>query len=109
MPFRDQQRRYLRVPSSNLTSEVQTIRSSPSVADAKDKLGVMIPGMGGSGDNLCSWRGSSPQGHSTSHRLYDADGYHPPGEAHRGAVSKKGSLSRRHKGKLALRDTSQTG
>src|SRR5260370_8318914 len=46
MPFRDQQRRYLRVPSSNLTSEVQTIRSSPSVADAKGKLGVMIPGMG---------------------------------------------------------------
>src|SRR5216683_3548083 len=46
MPVRDQQRRYLRVPSSNLTSEVQTIRSSPSVADAKGKLGVMIPGMG---------------------------------------------------------------
>src|SRR5260370_3269847 len=46
MPFGDQKRRYLRVPFSNLTSEVQSIRSSPSVADAKGKLGVMIPGMG---------------------------------------------------------------
>src|SRR5713226_4064613 len=46
MPVRDQQRRYLRVPSSNLKSEVEPIRSSPSVADAKGKLGVMIPGMG---------------------------------------------------------------
>src|SRR5258708_32624445 len=34
------------MPSSNLKSEVETIRSSPSVADAKGKLGVMIPGMG---------------------------------------------------------------
>ena len=31
------------MPSSNLTSEVEPIRSSPSVADAKGKLGVMIP------------------------------------------------------------------
>src|SRR5260370_3894478 len=46
MPVRDQKRRYLRVPSSNLTSEVEQIRSSSSVADAKGKLGVMIPGMG---------------------------------------------------------------
>src|SRR5258708_39269261 len=45
MLVRDQQGRYLRVPSSNLTSEVQTIRSSQSVAGAKGKLGVMIPGM----------------------------------------------------------------
>jgi hypothetical protein len=42
----DEQRRYLRVPSSNLTSEVEPSRSSPSVADANGKLGVMIPGMG---------------------------------------------------------------
>lgn len=34
------------MPSSNLTSEVATIRSSPSVADANGKLGVMMPGMG---------------------------------------------------------------
>ena len=34
------------MPSSNLTSEVEPIRSSSSVADAKGKLGVMIPGMG---------------------------------------------------------------
>ena len=34
------------MPSSNLTSEVEPIRSSPSVADAKGRLGVMIPGMG---------------------------------------------------------------
>src|SRR5260370_38988491 len=46
MPVRDEQRRYLRVPSSNLKSEVEPIRSSPSVADAKGKLAVMIPGMG---------------------------------------------------------------
>src|SRR5260221_956772 len=43
----DEQRRYLRVPSSNLTSEVEPSRSSPSVADANGKLGIMIPGMGG--------------------------------------------------------------
>src|SRR6266481_3193238 len=46
MPVRDQRRRYLRVPSSNLKSEVEPVRSSPSVADAKGKLGIMIPGMG---------------------------------------------------------------
>src|SRR5258708_1874387 len=46
MRVRDQQRRYLRLPSLNLKSEVEPIRSSPSVADAKGKLGVMIPGMG---------------------------------------------------------------
>src|SRR5260370_18520343 len=34
------------MPSSNLKSEVETIRSSPSVADAKGKVGVLIPGMG---------------------------------------------------------------
>ena len=34
------------MPSSNLTSEVEPSRSSPSVADANGKLGVMIPGMG---------------------------------------------------------------
>src|SRR5216684_2803345 len=42
----DEQRRYLRVRSSNLTSEVEPSRSSASVADANGKLGVMIPGMG---------------------------------------------------------------
>ena len=34
------------MPSSKLTSEVETIGSLPSVADGKGKLGVMIPGMG---------------------------------------------------------------
>lgn len=32
--------------SSKLRSKVETIQSSPSVVDAKGKLGVMIPGMG---------------------------------------------------------------
>lgn len=34
------------MPFSKLTCEVETIRLSPSVADAKGKLGAMIPGMG---------------------------------------------------------------
>src|SRR5258708_8768429 len=42
----DEQRRYWRGPSSNLASEAEPSRSSPCVADANGKLGVMIPGMG---------------------------------------------------------------